>query len=119
MVKFSFEPATGLNDTTVFVSSPTSEAQARQQFMTLFNQLRDFLNSGNLEAGMLGGKSSSDYIQTATANNNYAPKTHSHSEYATSTHSHATSEVGLTWGTGNPNNSDGKADGTIYYKIES
>ena len=118
MAKFSFDPATGLNDTTVFVSAPTSETQARQQFMTLFNQLKDFLNAGNLEAGLLGGKASSDYLLTATANNNYAPKSHTHS-YASTTHSHATSEVGLTWGTSAPNNSDGKANGTIYYKIES
>ena len=118
MAKFSFDPVNGLNDTTVFVSAPTSEAQARQQFMTIFNQLRDFVNSGNLEAGLLGGKASSEFLTTTTANSNYATKTHTHS-YASTTHTHGTSEVGLTWGTGNPSNSDGKANGTIYYKIES
>jgi len=117
MAKFSFNPTSGLLDTTVFPSSPTSETAARQQFMTLFNQIMTFLNDNSLDAGTLGGKPSTDYLLTSTANTNYAAKSHTHS-YANTTHSHATSEVGLSWGTSAPNNSDGKANGTIYYKIE-
>lgn len=41
---FAFTPATGLLNTTSFVTKPTSETAARQQFMTLFYQLRDYIN---------------------------------------------------------------------------
>lgn len=46
MNNFDFSPLTGLNDTNVFPRKPGA-AQARQQFMTLFYQIRDYLNSIN------------------------------------------------------------------------
>lgn len=45
---FTFTPATGLLDTSFFPTKPTSETNARQQFMTLFNQLKDFINKNSV-----------------------------------------------------------------------
>ena len=44
MADFNFNPPEGLNNTSVFVDEPTTGAAARQQFMTLFNQLKDYVN---------------------------------------------------------------------------
>ena len=108
MANFSFDPINGLNDNVFFITSPNSEAAARSQFMVLFNQIRDYLNSSTIDAGTLSGKKASDFLLTETANTTYAK----------SSHSHSASECGFSWGTGNPNNSDGKPNGSIYYKIE-
>jgi len=138
MANFSFDPINGLNDNVFFITSPNSEAAARSQFMVLFNQIRDYLNSSTIDAGTLSGKKASDFLLTETANTTYAKSSHSHSGYSTtshthdnysktshthtnyaaSSHSHSASECGFSWGTGNPNNSDGKPNGSIYYKIE-
>lgn len=45
-MSFVFNPVTGLMDTAVYPSSPVSETAARQQFMDLFNQIKDYLNTG-------------------------------------------------------------------------
>jgi microcystin-dependent protein len=44
MADFQFDPIEGLMNETIFTDKPASETAARQQFQTLFNQLRDFLN---------------------------------------------------------------------------
>lgn len=127
MAQFNFNPTNGLNDQTYFPAAPTSEAAARQQFMTLFNQLKTFLNSGTVEAGTVGGKQATDFLLPATAettyakvnhSHNYAAANHGHSEYAAAGHGHGPSSCGFHWGTGYPSNSDGRADGNIYYRIE-
>lgn len=46
---FNFNPTTGLLDLNAFPSEPTTEAEARQQFMTLFNQLKDYINSNMVQ----------------------------------------------------------------------
>jgi hypothetical protein len=43
MTNFGFNPVTGLSDTNTFPQKPGATA-ARQQFMTLFNQIRDWIN---------------------------------------------------------------------------
>ena len=45
MNKFEFSPADGLMDKTSFPTNLGSETEARQQFMTLFNQIKDFTNN--------------------------------------------------------------------------
>lgn len=50
MADFNFNPPTGLNDETVFTDNPGSSQAFRSQFMTLFNQIKDFLN---LNGGVL------------------------------------------------------------------
>ena len=42
---FQFSPSTGLLDTNTYPASPASETAARQQFMDLFNQTRDYINN--------------------------------------------------------------------------
>ena len=44
MNNFEFSPADGLMDKTSFPTNLGSETEARQQFMTLFNQLKTFMN---------------------------------------------------------------------------
>ena len=44
MDNFEFSPADGLMDKTSFPTNLGSETEARQQFMTLFNQLKTFMN---------------------------------------------------------------------------
>lgn len=117
MAVFNYDPINGLNDTVVFPSSPTSEAAARQQFMTLFNQIKNYLNSGQLDAESLGGKQSGEYLLTANANRTFAAINHGH-DYAASSHGHMPGNCGFSWGTGAPNNSDGRGNGSIYYRIE-
>lgn len=41
---FSYSPSDGLNNKDSFPTNPGSEAEARNQFMTLFNQSKDFIN---------------------------------------------------------------------------
>ena len=41
---FTYNPVTGLLNTTSFPTRPLNETAARQQFMTLLDQLKDFLN---------------------------------------------------------------------------
>lgn len=48
---FKFTPVGGLTDKTAFPTYPTDETQARLQFQTPLNQLRDFIND-NLIANM-------------------------------------------------------------------
>lgn len=116
-MSFNFDPVNGLNDKAIFPSVPTSEIAARQQFMTLFNQIRDYLNSENLNAGSLGGKKYTDFLTAEAANQTYSKNGHSH-EYSPISHTHLPSSCGFTYGTTDPNNSDGQADGSIYYKVE-
>ena len=47
---FAFDPADGLANTTAFPQKPADQTAARGQFMTLFNQLRDYLNSSIIPA---------------------------------------------------------------------
>ena len=64
MNNFEFSPADGLMDKTSFPTNLGSETEARQQFMTLFNQLKDFINTdivtnltkGDLDAETVNGK---------------------------------------------------------------
>lgn len=44
MNNFVFDPVNGLMDKGVFPSNPQSEEAARQQFMILFNQIKDYIN---------------------------------------------------------------------------
>jgi hypothetical protein len=46
-MSFTYDPTTGLLDINTFPSDPASETVARQQFMTLFNQLKDYLNDND------------------------------------------------------------------------
>lgn len=48
MNDFNFEPINGLNDTTQFPTNPGSEAAARNQFMILFNQIKNYINENIL-----------------------------------------------------------------------
>ena len=41
---FKFTPEDGLENTTIFESKPVSGARARQQFTTILNQIKTFLN---------------------------------------------------------------------------
>ena len=43
--KFRFTPETGLMDKDAFPTEPESEEEARGQFMTLFNQTKDYINA--------------------------------------------------------------------------
>lgn len=43
--KFSYEPTNGLLDRNRFPTQPNSEEDARGQFMTLFNQIKDYNNN--------------------------------------------------------------------------
>lgn len=45
MANFDYEPPSGLLDTNRFPSQPSSESSARGQFMTLFYQVRDYINA--------------------------------------------------------------------------
>jgi hypothetical protein len=45
MNNFSFNPITGIKDISAFPTEPVSEAAARAQFQTLFDQLKDFMNN--------------------------------------------------------------------------
>lgn len=49
MNNFEFTPADGLMDKTSFPTNLGSETEARQQFMTLFNQIKDFINTDIVE----------------------------------------------------------------------
>ena len=44
-MSLAFVPATGLLDTVEFPTTPATETAARQQFMTLFYQVRDYINT--------------------------------------------------------------------------
>lgn len=44
-MSFAYNPATGLLDTNIYPTNPTNETAARQQFMDLFNQARDYINT--------------------------------------------------------------------------
>lgn len=48
---FNFNPTTGLLDINSFPSDPSTETEARQQFMTLFNQLKNYINDNEIESG--------------------------------------------------------------------
>lgn len=119
MAKFAYTPETGLNDVVFYPTSPNSEAAARQQFMSLFFQIRDYINGNELNAATIGGKALTELLLKTDAEKTYSKTSHTHADYAAKTHSHATSEVGLSWGTGGPNNGDGKPNGAIYYRIEA
>ena len=64
MNNFEFSPADGLMNKNTFPTNLGSETEARQQFMTLFNQLKDFINTdivsnltkGDLDAKTVNGK---------------------------------------------------------------
>ena len=64
MNNFEFSPSDGLMDKNTFPTNLGSETEARQQFMTLFNQLKDFINTdivtnltkGDLDAETVNGK---------------------------------------------------------------
>ena len=45
MNNFEFSPADGLLNKNSFPTNLGSETEARQQFMTLFNQIKDFTNN--------------------------------------------------------------------------
>lgn len=44
MGNFTFNPPEGLANKVVFPSDPASEEEARNQHMTLFNQIKDYIN---------------------------------------------------------------------------
>lgn len=46
----AFNPVTGLLNTTSYQTTPANETAARQQFMDLFYQLRDYLNNSVIDA---------------------------------------------------------------------
>ena len=64
MDNFEFNPADGLLNKNSFPTNLGSETEARQQFMTLFNQLKDYINNnlvsnltkGDLDAKTVNGK---------------------------------------------------------------
>jgi hypothetical protein len=49
MVQFQYNPPTGLLDTSSYPTRPTDETHARQQFMDLFNQARDYINNNTMK----------------------------------------------------------------------
>ena len=84
---FKFSPEDGLLNISEFPNKPSNGTVARNQFMILFNQIRDYINSmesngikangGN--ASTVGGKSASDF----------ATNSHNHdSKYAATSHTH-------------------------------
>ena len=63
---FEFNPIDGLNDEEKYPQKPSSGAMARQQFMDLFNQIKDYINTLALSSHTHSG---------------YASSSHTHSEY--------------------------------------
>ena len=105
---FKFSPEDGLLNISEFPNKPSNGTVARNQFMILFNQIRDYINSmesngikangGN--ASTVGGKSASDfatnshnhdskYAATSHTHSEYAATSHTHSEYSTTSHTHS------------------------------
>ena len=78
MANFSFNPTDGLQNTSIFPSNPATEAAAREQFMTLFNQLKDYVNILNNQSYPANGGNAD------TVDNKHA------SDFATSNHNHDT-----------------------------
>lgn len=60
MQQFKFTPEDGLRDASVFPSRPADEAAARGQFQTLYDQLRDYINTlvSSLASAQDGGGAS-------------------------------------------------------------
>ena len=64
MNNFEFSPTDGLMNKKTFPTNLGSETESRQQIMTLFNQLKDFINTdivtnltkGDLDAKTVNGK---------------------------------------------------------------
>lgn len=55
---FQFDPVSGMLDIDIFPTDPGSETAARQQFMTLFNQLKDYLNTDLSHTGTIASEGS-------------------------------------------------------------
>lgn len=72
-MSFNFNPTDGLLNVNEFPTNPASETEARNQFMTLFNQVRDYLNNG-IDATKLNGKKASDF-SPASHTHDYLPVT--------------------------------------------
>ena len=80
---FAYNPATGLLDVNVYPTNPTSETAARQQFMDLFNQVRDHLNNSTVNSlsssgyqKLIGGliiQWGSFYLSSGLGNGNIKP----------------------------------------------
>lgn len=105
MADFNFTPTDGLLDTAVFPSNPTSEAQARQQFMTLFNQIRDYINTMEVGTGggtasnadTVDGKHASEFSLVGHNHNTaYSAISHNHdTAYSAASHRHDTLYLGV------------------------
>jgi hypothetical protein len=67
---FNFNPTDGLNNEEIYPQKPTSGSAARQQFMDLFNQLKDYVNTLAL---------------SSHTHSNYAASGHTHSNYLSTT----------------------------------
>lgn len=74
---FNFQPSDGLLNKSVFPSVPVNETEARNQFMILFNQIKDYLNSG-IDAAKLNGKKASDFSSASHTHTGYAAASHTH-----------------------------------------
>ena len=79
---FNFQPSDGLLNKSVFPSVPVNETEARNQFMILFNQIKDYLNSG-IDATKLNGKKASDFSLSTHTHTNYAASNHTHNYLST------------------------------------
>ena len=67
---FNFNPVDGLNDVEKYPQKPSSGSAARQQFMDLFNQIKDYMNTLAL---------------SSHTHSNYSTTSHTHSNYLTTT----------------------------------
>ena len=80
---FEFNPIDGLNDEEKYPQKPSSGAMARQQFMDLFNQVKDYMNT-------------------------LALSNHTHSNYASSSHNHNTQYLAVSGTADNSKKVNGK-----------
>lgn len=94
---FNFNPENGLLNTQEFPDKPSSGTVARNQFMRLFNQIKDYINGmetngvkakgGN--ADTLGGRGAGDYSLNGHGHSNYSTTDHNHNGvYANADHGH-------------------------------
>jgi hypothetical protein len=66
---FDYTPSDGLSNTTSFPSKPSSGPAARSQFMTLFNQIKAFLN-GTVKSELAAKANSTDIPETLMTTDN-------------------------------------------------
>lgn len=87
---FKFNPEDGLLNTSEFPNKPSTGTIARNQFMKLFNQIRDYIN--NLEStGIKANGGNADTVGNKAASS-FATSDHNHDTvYSNSSHNHDSS----------------------------